>query len=370
MVLSGMERYFVELAIVALGGGAGALLASLGCCMGSRIGQLFEWGAPWGGRLRGSLLLAPSQCEDCGQPLGLACTPLIGWMVGCRSEQCAKQRRERRFRGRARGSPAWPLLEVSGALCGMAAVLQGWQAGLLALLVVPLCCAAAASDLRWRMIPEVLSVPLLVICLALSPFAEPEARIWGVAALAACGFLTVVLAPRRMVARVAGAWCGWRKWRHRRRAERNAGAKTGREAKPRSQSENAFGNGSPDRAGGTDVKAEIRTAEEDGSHVGWLRAELGIGGADCVLLAALGALGGIAAGSVVAVVCLGGFVAVMAGSGRAGRGSAGEPLAPWLAVGMMLVWVWSVAGWNGLGGARALGQELPDNPGFSLWRAG
>ncbi len=359
-----LEEYLRLMALLGAGG-AGACLAGFGCCVGSRVGERFGWGPAQPAVNRGNVLLSASRCEECGTRLGLACAPVVGWMVGCRSNGCLDRRREMKRPGRARGSPVWPLLEATGMLCGIAAIAQGWQSAILAAVVVPLACAAAASDLRWRMVPEILSVPLLVLCLWLSPFADAEARIWGVAALAMASLLMILVDPREI-------WHGlraWRRaWRERRRFRRQAREeRRAREAEPDSGGNGAEEDGQGADAG--DAAAEesgggAAESESEGAPVGekgepgyrWLRAEVGIGGADCLMVAALGALGGIGAGVVMSVVCLAAFVAAMAGAGRAGRGSGGEPLVPWLAAGMMLMWLWGATGWPGFAAADGLGQ--------------
>lgn len=319
--------------VVALAMGAGACAMGYGCCVGDRLAEKLGWcSVPGSGGARG--FVSASLCERCGSRLGVSAWPVMGWVVGCRG--CGW-----------RGPLAYPLLELAGAAgCGFAA-LQGVWPFVLAMMLCVLGGMCAGSDVRCRMVPEMVSLPLAVCCLALSPMAAAEGRIWGLVVLGGCAALASVASGRDLLAGAASLVMA------RGRAEKEAGGAeaeacgggpAGVEAeKPGNGEAEKPGNGEAEKPG--DGEAEKpgdgpedagRQAEEmtlPSAESVWAESEVRLGGADVVLLGSLGALGGLVAK-------------------RSGA------LTPWIVAGMMGLFAWWGLDWAGLEAVSGLRRAL------------
>lgn len=124
-----------------------------------------------------SIVSPPSRCPSCGQGLRwFDNVPVWSWIrLGGRCRTC-----------RATISPVYPFVE---AVTGTLFLLQYWQLGWQPLLAVRLLFVAAmivlfVIDLQHRILPDVITLPGIVIGLAASMFLEPgwQAALIGVAA--------------------------------------------------------------------------------------------------------------------------------------------------------------------------------------------
>jgi len=164
------------------------------------IGVTIESGYPRAAPADKTLsMLSRSRCEGCGAPIGFPyLLPAFGWFLTlgrCRS--CG-----------AKISGWHPLVEViGGILSGMAAVMLGpsmawlWIAGLVTVLA-PL----AVLDWRYHWVPDELSMPVLFLALAASPFAsDAQSRAYGAILAASMAYVFMwVYSRRRGVDLVSG----------------------------------------------------------------------------------------------------------------------------------------------------------------------
>lgn len=162
-----------------------------------------------------SILLGRSACPACRHVLGpLELVPLISWVA---------QRGRCRHCSAAIGVAA-PTVELAaiGIVLWSASVMSGvwlWASCILGWTLL----ALAISDLRHQLLPDFLTVPLLIAGLAITAIAAPEALSSSLLG-AAAGFTVLVLvreAYRLLRARegiglgdakllaAAGAWTGW-----------------------------------------------------------------------------------------------------------------------------------------------------------------
>ena len=154
-----------------------------------------------------TLAWPPSHCPSCRRPIRIAENiPLLSYLL---------------LRGRCAGcgeriSLIYPVVEALSAVlpAGLAAALgdpaQGWAAAVIVWFLIP----AVAIDLRFGLLPDALTLPLLWAGLAAAvffhPFASPEAAILG--AIGGYGlFFMISWGSERYYGRPAlGAWLGWR----------------------------------------------------------------------------------------------------------------------------------------------------------------
>ncbi len=161
------------------------------------------------------IVWARSECAQCGHALGPRdLVPVVSWLVSRgRCRHCA-----------ARVSPFYPAVELAALTVALwsLAVLPGWLAWAGAGLGWALI-ALAAADLRHGVLPDEITLPLVLAGIALVWIVDP-ARPQDHAIGATAGFL-VVLALRALYRRLrrregiglgdaklmaaAGAWVGW-----------------------------------------------------------------------------------------------------------------------------------------------------------------
>lgn len=162
-----------------------------------------------------SVVSPPSRCPSCGQGLRwFDNVPVLGWLL---------------LRGRCRhcGEPISSMYPLVEATTGLVFALQYWQLGWQPLLAVRLLFAGAmivlfVIDLQHRILPNVITLPGVVIGLAASLFLEPGLRSALLGVAAGAGVLWVVgeayfrirgeegmgMGDVKMLAMV-GAFLGW-----------------------------------------------------------------------------------------------------------------------------------------------------------------
>jgi len=155
-----------------LAGIVGAVAASFSGVVVDRVPEMLGWRPPRGKRAR-TLTHPPSCCDNCGSRIPpAALVPVAGWLLSrghCPS--CGQG-----------VPPRYPVIEASSALASMA-IVAVWGPTWFALAsCICLWVLLAASWLDWETqeIPDFVTVPLLFLGLAASPY-EPDAitRVWG-----------------------------------------------------------------------------------------------------------------------------------------------------------------------------------------------
>lgn len=163
----------------------------------------------------GVLLVARSRCAGCGRTLGpLDLLPIVGWLAaGGRCRRC-EERIDPLHLGLELAFPTVAAISwaVTGTITGaLVACILGWAATLL-----------AALDLRHRLLPDLVTLPLLVlgVCAAAAGLSVPWIHSLSGAAIGFVTLTVVDIAYRRLRGRsgigggdvklfaAAGAWLG------------------------------------------------------------------------------------------------------------------------------------------------------------------
>jgi leader peptidase (prepilin peptidase)/N-methyltransferase len=191
----------------------GAVLASFSGVLADRLPLML--GLRSGVAGHSASLTAPSRCGACQTRLSaVALIPVLGWL---------------RYRGRCFACAApvswvYPAVEALAALLSAAFAIRfgATEAGICSLVLLWGCIAISWIDWREHVVPESLSLPLLLLGLVISPF-EPTAlarneglvfgwvMVWGVSALVgASKRVDAVSGGDVVLAGLAGAWLGLR----------------------------------------------------------------------------------------------------------------------------------------------------------------